>query len=146
MGRVSPAVGGAAPRPRRAGGRSLKDRLENIAEAAEAEALERSAARGAAIDGGMAEAVIGLALLGIAEHLVRFVDLLEAFLGALLLVDIRTILARQLAKRLLDLFLVGVTCHTQNLVIVAFRCGHRHPLYPAPLHSSRARASAHRTV
>src|SRR5258706_2091030 len=146
IAQVCATLRSAAPRARRAGGRGLKDRLENIAEAAEAEASERSAARGAAIDGGMAEAVVGLALLGIAEHLVPFVDLLEAFLGALLLVDIRMILARQLAKRLLDLFLVGVTCHTQNLVIVAFRCGHRHPLYPAPLHSSRARASAHRTV
>src|SRR5262249_48126386 len=112
----------------------------------EAEAFEGAAASRSAIDAGMAKAIVCLALLGVTQHLIGFVDLLEAFFGALILIDVRVILAGKLTKRLLDLFLVGVARDTQNVVIVAFRGCHWHPLYSIRhLYSLRQRAPAWRT-
>src|SRR5579872_299454 len=78
-----------------------EDLLEDVAEAAEAEALERIGARARrARDAGMPEAIVCLALLAVAQHLIRFVDLLEALLGAFFAVDVGMVLACQPAERL----------------------------------------------
>ena len=56
-----------------------------------------------------AELVVLAALVGVAEHLVRFVDLLELGLGGLVArVDVGMELPGKLAERLLDLFSVAV--------------------------------------
>src|SRR2546428_356822 len=53
-------------------------------------------------------AVVFRALLGVAQHLVGAVNLLEALLGTLIArIYVRMMLARQLAIGLLDLFLGG---------------------------------------
>lgn len=66
-----------------------------------------------------AQPVVLLTLLRVAQHLVGLVGLLEAGLGLLVVrVDVRVILARQLAVRFLDLFLVCVLIHAQDLVVV----------------------------
>ncbi len=55
-----------------------------------------------------AELVVLLPLVGIAEHLVRLVDFLELRFGGLVtLIDVRMVLARELAERLLDFFISG---------------------------------------
>src|SRR5918998_1689464 len=52
--------------------------------------------------GQKAAAVVGLALLGVAQHVVGLRDALEALLGARVGVRVRVIAARELAVRLLD--------------------------------------------
>ena len=71
-----------------------------------------------------AAAVVALALLRIAEHVVGLGDLLEALLGAGVLVRVRVVLARELAVGLLDLVLRGLAVDAQRLVVVA-RARHR---------------------
>ena len=64
--------------------------------------------------------VVRLALLGIAEHLVGLVDLLEACLrGRVTLVQVRVVGARELAKGLLDVGRAGVARDPQGGVVVA---------------------------
>ena len=65
-----------------------------------------------------AAAVVALALLGIAEDVVGLGDLLEALLGAGVLVRVRVVLARELAVGLLDLVLRGLAVDAQRLVVV----------------------------
>src|SRR3989449_320716 len=62
--------------------------------------------------------VVALALLGIGEDLVRLVDLLEALLGARVLVDVRVVLARELPVGLLDVVGRGVLRNAKGLVVV----------------------------
>ncbi len=88
---------------------SAEESVEDVAEAAEgAEALEAAIAAHGAIEAGVAEAVVGLALLRVGEHLVGLVDLLELRLCAGLRVAVRVVLHRQAAERALDLVLGGV--------------------------------------
>jgi hypothetical protein len=63
--------------------------------------------------------VVQLTLLGVAQHLVRLRDLLEALLGVgRAFVLIRVMLERELPVRLLDLLGVRVAGHAQKLVVV----------------------------
>ena len=67
-----------------------------------AEAVRR-AAHAAVLEGGVAEAVIGRALVGVLQDLVGLVDFLEAMLGVVVAgIAIRMPLHRQLAKRGFD--------------------------------------------
>ena len=65
------------------------------------------------------EAVIGLPLLRVAEHLVGLAQLLE-LLGSsgVAGVHVRVVFARELSERLLDLFIRRVPLHAQHLVVV----------------------------
>src|SRR5690606_28398626 len=76
-----------------------------------------------------------LPLLVVGEDLVRGVDLLELLLRLRIRVDVRVVLAGQLAVGALDLVGGGVPAHAENSVVVL---GHRvlHPQCP----SSRSRA------
>ena len=81
---------------------------EDVAHRGAVEVEVAEAAEAAARAGARAErpgpAVVLLALLGVAEHVVRLGDLLEARLGVLVArVAVRVIVARQLAVGLLDL-------------------------------------------
>jgi len=67
----------------------------------------------------LAEAVIAGALVGIREHAVGLVDLLEFLLSVVLFVDIRVELARKFTEGLLDLVLRGVPRYAEDFVIIA---------------------------
>ena len=66
------------------------------------------------------ELIVFLALFGVTQHLVCFVDLLEFFFGGLFVFRyIGMIFARQLAKRAADLVICGRLRHTERLVIIS---------------------------
>src|SRR3954452_22544675 len=76
-----------------------------------------------------AEAVVLGALLGVAEDLVGLGDLLEAVLGARLLVDIRVVLAGEPPVGTADLVLARSAGDAERLVVVAGAdCGHQLPV------------------
>ncbi len=87
--------------------------------------------------------IVDLALLGIAQDVVSFLDFLEALLGGFIAgVQIRMILARQLAVRLADLVFFGRARYTERLVIILFACGwHRTGSLSPATASSRSRLS-----
>jgi hypothetical protein len=97
-----------------------------LAAAAERAAAKRRAARPAALLLGLlvhppvrAQLVVLLPLLGIAEHLVRLVDLLELRLGDLVTrVDVRVVLAGELPVRLLQLLVRSGLRDPERLVVV----------------------------
>src|ERR1035437_9175572 len=69
--------------------------------------------------------VVLLPVLGVAQHLVGFVDLFEPFLRIrLVLGDIGMILQRQLAEGAVNILLACRPRHTQNLVVVLELDGH----------------------
>ena len=66
-----------------------------------------------------AELVVFLPFGGITEDFVSFVDLLEFFFGALLVLgDIRMVFARELAKRLFDVSVARVPRNAEALVVI----------------------------
>src|SRR5712691_1862039 len=65
-----------------------------------------------------AVAVVDGALIGIAQHLVRFGEPLEPLLGVVALVAIGVVVHRELAIGLLDVGLGSVARHSQNPVVV----------------------------
>ena len=68
--------------------------------------------------------IVNLALLGIAQDVVSFLNFLEALLGGFVArVQIGMILARQLAVRLADLVFFGGARYTERFVIIVFACG-----------------------
>src|SRR5579872_6659800 len=70
-----------------------------------------------------ADLVVNLALLGIAENVVGLGERLEFLLRGLVPgIDVRMVLARQLAKRLANLVRCGGFLYAQDLVIVFFGC------------------------
>ena len=71
-----------------------------------------------------AQMIIGRALLGIAQYLVRLLDLLEFVLGVLFLADVRVILARQLAIGALHLIGIGAAGQPENFVIILILHAH----------------------
>src|SRR5204862_7873704 len=77
-----------------------------------------------------AQLVVPLAFFGIAQHVVRFVDLLEAVRRLWLVgVTIGMVLLGKPAKRLLDLVGGGGLRGTADLVVIPLRC---HLLVPRP--------------
>ena len=104
---------------------------EDVAEVAEVEAARAvgSAARTRAVVrvyAGKAELVVARLLLGIGEHLVGLVDLLELLLGFLVAgVHVGVVLARQLFVCFFDLFLGSALGDAEDLIIVSFILSHR---------------------
>src|SRR5262249_3820182 len=93
-----------------------------------AEAAEAAAGAGAGRERAAA-AVVLLALLGIAEHVVRLGDLLEAGLRLLIVrIAVRVVLARELAVGLLDFLGSGLLVNPERLVVV----GTARHLTPSP--------------
>ena len=75
------------------------------------------------VDAGVAELVVGGALLRVGQDFVRFLRLLELFLGALVVrIAIRVMLHRELAIGLLDVLFRCVAVEAQHRVVVAFFC------------------------
>ena len=67
-----------------------------------------------------AKFVVFLALLRVADYLVGLVDFLELDLGVLVVgIDIRMVLARQLAIRTLDLSLASSPRNAKSLIVIA---------------------------
>src|SRR5205823_393143 len=120
--------GGAAARSRHP-----ENALENIGEGrAEIGAEAGCAARPAVLEGGMAEAIVGGALVAIFQHVVGLVDFLEAALAVLVgRVAVRMVFHRQLAERGLELRVAGSAPYSEDFVIIPFghyrhaslRCG-----------------------
>ena len=79
-----------------------------------------------------AELVVHLTLLGVAQDVVGFLDVLEALLGGLVArIQIGMVLARELAVGLADFVRIGVARHAQRFVVVVL--GSRHRFQNAPL-------------
>jgi hypothetical protein len=66
----------------------------------------------------LADAVVGGALFLVAQHFVGFVEFLHSRRRIGSLADVRMVLAREAAKRLLDLVVAGRALDTQCLVVV----------------------------
>src|SRR2546422_4401526 len=80
--------------------------------------VEPGARGGTAPEARFAVAVVGRALVRIAQHLVRLGEPLEPLLGVVALVAIGVVVHRELAIGLLDVGLGSVARHSQNPVVV----------------------------
>ena len=93
---------------------SAEECLEDLTETAEAKVTEaRSVSSLSAVQ------VIGPTLLGIAQALIRLVDLFELVLGTRFAVAVRVALKREPPERFAYVQVARVTAHAQNLVVVA---------------------------
>ena len=93
--------------------------VEDVAEAAEVGAFE-PAADIEPLQAGVAEAVVGGALVGIGEHFVGLADLLELRFGTIFLVTVRVIFHGKATKGLLDLFGRSASGDADGFVVVTF--------------------------
>ncbi len=104
--------------------------LENIGEVCGMAAAERTlsaAATHAALEGGMAHAVIGCALLAVGQHRIGLSDFLEFCFGlGVARIAVRVILHGELAIGAFQRLVVHALFDAQNFVIVAFG-GHELP-------------------
>jgi hypothetical protein len=112
MARVAAAAEHSAEQPRAA--EDVAEGLEDVVEGGEV-------MQAGTLQPGLAEAVVALAGLGVAEHLVGPGGLLEPLGGlGVVGVAIRMALEGELAIGLLDLGLRGVLADAEHLVIVPF--------------------------
>jgi hypothetical protein len=87
--------------------------------------------------------IVGLALVGVRQDLVRLLDLLELLLGLRVTgIAVRMVLHRKLAISLLELFLRRVLRDAENLVKITFRHCPDAPLMPLKKRSPRANAGS----
>ena len=94
---------------------------ENVAKAAEAAETGAAGAAGGRVERRMAELVILRALVGIGQHLVGLVDLLEALLAFLIArMQIRVVGLGQLAVGFFDLVLGCTLFDTEHFIIISF--------------------------
>jgi len=124
----APLRGGAA-HPAKA----TEELLEDVVEAREAGSTESAGAPRESLGARVAVSVIRGAAISIAKDFVRFVDLLEAFLGIGRLVYVRVILARQAPVRAFDGVIVRIARHAQHFVVIALA----HNLSPRPIPTQR---------
>src|SRR5690242_11394820 len=128
--RATPRAGPAALR-RRAAHELAEDILENIGESAEI-GRPRMAATAAVLESGMAEPIVGGALLRILQAVIGFADRLELRLVILApAILVRVIFHRELAIGGLDRPGIGVTRATEQFVIIDLG-GHDWPPVPMP--------------
>ena len=71
-----------------------------------------------AVERGVAKLIVGGPLLGVLQHLVGFLELLELGLGVRLLADIGVVLVRETAVCLLDLVRTRAARDAEYLVVV----------------------------
>ena len=94
---------------------------ENVVKAAEAAETGAAGAAGGRVERRMAELVILRALVGIGQHLVGLVDLLEALLAFLIArMQIRVVGLGQLAVGFFDLVLGCTLFDTEHFIIISF--------------------------
>ena len=94
---------------------------ENVAKAAEAAETGAAGAAGGRVERRMAELVILRALVGIGQHLVGLVDLLEALLAFLIArMQVRVVGLGQLAVGFFDLVLGCAFFNTEHFIIISF--------------------------
>ena len=94
---------------------------ENVAKAAEAAETGAAGAAGGRVERRMAELVILRALVGIGQHLVGLVDLLEALLAFLIArMQVRVVGLGQLAVGFFDLVLGCTLFDTEHFIIISF--------------------------
>ena len=113
-----PALGRAGPHA------AAEQLVENIAHAAEAAEIKAARAAAEARLGPVeAELVVARALFRVAQHLVGFVQLLEALLRLLVVgVQVGVAFLGQLAVRLFNVFGRGVLGNAHDLVVVSLCC------------------------
>jgi hypothetical protein len=92
--------------------------VEDVAEATEAEAVEAARVGVLALCGGVTEAVVHGAAVGVGEDLVGLVDLLEPRLGAGLAVAVRVVLHGETAEGLLEVVGAGAAGDAEGIVVV----------------------------
>src|SRR5690606_25726694 len=99
-----------------------EDLAEDVAErVGEAAPHATAHAGGVRVDAGMAIAVIGGALLLVAQDFIGFLDFLELFLGVFAVrIAVRMVLHGQLPVGLLQFIVRGVLRHAQDFVVIAF--------------------------
>ena len=127
-------AGDGAVLARAAAEAAAEHRGKDVLEAAEATAAEAAeiakpaAAEAARLGAVVAELVVLRPLLGVGQHLVGLVDLLELLLGGLVAgVHVRVVLLRQLAIGLLDGRLVRALLEAKDLVVVSFVSHYQSP-------------------
>src|SRR6266540_2001662 len=102
----------------RAGGERVaaEEGVDHVGERSEAERVGRHLL---AVEPGLPEGVVALPLLRVAEHAVGLGDLLEALLSVRVAgVEVRVVLARQLAVGALDLLGRGIAADAEHGVVV----------------------------
>ena len=112
---------------------AAEEAAENVAQIAEVEARRAVAPSGAAcarpvagVNAREAELVVPGLLVGIGQHLVGLVDLLEFLLGLLVAgVHVRVVLAGQLFICFFDLILRRALADAEDLVIISFFLSHK---------------------
>jgi len=112
---------------------AAEELLEDVVEARETGPAESACAPGEALGARMAVTVIRGSAVGIAQDFVRFIDLLETFLGIGRLVYVRVILARQAPVGAFDGVIVRIARHAQYFVVIALA----HNLSPRPIPTQR---------
>ena len=97
------------------------DRVNALNAAAAAEAARTGAAAVARINAGKAELVVLGALLLVGQHLVCFVYFLELIRSLrIILVEVRVVLARQLAVCLFQLIITCALLYAEHFIIISF--------------------------
>ncbi len=100
--------------------RTAEEGLEDVAEATES-------ARSAPAERVVAAAVVLTAFFGVAQHVVRVRDELEALRRIRSRIHVGVQLARQTPVRLLDVFGARIARDAQHLVVVCHVAFHRYP-------------------
>jgi hypothetical protein len=116
-----------APRPgaTAASAAGAEEIAEQIAEDVLEPGAEIESAEAALLERRVSEAIVGRAALAVAQHLVRFADLLEAVLGGPVAgILVRVILEGELAVGLLQVLIGGRPLDSEHLVVVTL---HRSP-------------------
>ena len=138
---ISTSAAMSAPRARRvrppiAEEVVAEERREDVGEVPE---VERPGREAAALQTGVAVAVVQLARLGVRQHLVCLGDLAEPLLRVRRLGDVGVQLARELPERALDVLVARAARDAEQLVVVAL--GRRHSLFSiaGPRRRSRLR-------
>jgi hypothetical protein len=94
-----------------------KDLLKNLKGISEAKVIPESGPT----RHGMSETIVRGSFLGVGEHLVGFIQFLEAYLGVGRIADVRMPLAGQLPICFFDLILGRRTIDSQDFVVIAPR-------------------------
>ena len=127
---VRPAVGA----PPGAAGPPPEKPLEDVVEDAAEARVEVAEALAAATGAGGPEAVVGFALLGVAQDRIRFTDRLEAVLRRRIAgILVRVMEMRELPVRLLDLVGGGFGRDPQDLIVIPLLTHAPAPSFSAPL-------------
>ncbi|ELA00912.1 NAD-specific glutamate dehydrogenase [Cupriavidus sp. HMR-1] len=144
VAQVGATVGLRAAATASAAGCLAEDVAEDIAERfREATAAKPAAAESTGhvrVHASVAVLIVSRLLLGVGEHLVGLLDLLEFLLGFLVIrIAVRMVLHRELAISLLDLVVARVLAYPEHFVVVTFCHGGSYLIGPTePLHARRA--------